>query len=125
MQLHLLHCMHTRSNSYETPKRDLQLNSCSTFQAQCSIRAPFSLYLMPGLSTRWPCSSKKRPPFRICGAPSTTPDSADHGDKKLMLLPLPCIRSKSLTGSPYNCSNQHNRHVLKQHDKRPVAGKLC
>ena len=60
-QQQLLHRMHTETHSY----RNYHIHSCRAFQAQCSIRAPFSLYLMPGLFTRCPCSSKKHPPFRI------------------------------------------------------------
>ena len=59
---------------------------------QKGIRTPFSWYLMPGAFTRRPCLSKKRPPFRIWGSPSATPDTAENGDRKLMLLLVPCRR---------------------------------
>ena len=126
MQLLLLHCMHTEGIIDRIPMRCLQLSSCRAFQAQCSIRAPFSLYLMPGLFTRCPCSSKKRPPFRICGTPSATPDTADHGDKKLMLLSLPCKKSIPLTGGyQLQCSRGHNMNALEPNDRRPVVCRVC
>ena len=61
VQLQLLHYMHSETHS----NGNSHINSCRAFQAQCSIRAPFSLYLMPSAFTRCPYSSKKRPPFRI------------------------------------------------------------